>query len=47
MIWFCFFLKCLETSDKIIDILETKSDISVNEIAEILEISVGGVGYHV
>lgn len=36
-----------ETSDKIIDILETKSDISVNEIAEILEISVGGVRYHI
>lgn len=32
-----------EISDKIIDILETKSDISVNEIVEILEISVGGV----
>lgn len=36
-----------ETADRIVDILETKPEISVNEIAEILKISVGGVRYHI
>ncbi len=36
-----------ETADRIIDILETRPEIAVNEIAEIMEISVGGVRYHI
>lgn len=36
-----------ETVDKIIDILESRPEIAVNKIAEILNISVGGVKYHI
>lgn len=36
-----------ETADRVIEILETRPEISVNEIAKILEISVGGVRYHI
>lgn len=36
-----------ETADRIIEIMETRPKISVNEIAKILGISVGGVRYHI
>ena len=36
-----------ETVDKIIDILESRPEIAVNKIAEMLNISVGGVKYHI
>ena len=36
-----------ETDNKIIDILESKPEISVKKIAEMLNISVGGVRYHI
>ena len=36
-----------ETADKIIDILESRPEVTVNKIAEILNISVGGVKYHI
>lgn len=36
-----------ETADRIIEILETRPRISVNEIAKILGISVSGVRYHI
>ena len=36
-----------ETADKIIDILETRPEIAVKKIAEILNLSVGGVRYHI
>ena len=36
-----------ETENRIIEILEARPEISVKEIANILEISVGGVRYHI
>lgn len=36
-----------ETADRIIEIMRTRPKISVNEIAKILGISVGGVRYHI
>lgn len=36
-----------EVADKIIGILELKPEITVNKIAEILDMSAGGVRYHI